>query len=116
MINKDRIVPVTKTDLLSLYVTVLRAMGETVNVIEAQDGIAQIAEGATGRFIVNEPIKAFAGELGEALVFFCPAYDFSMTATPQNGAAEFEANPGDLYLATGGQMVQLSTGAIYTLG
>lgn len=74
MINKDRIVPVTKTDLLTLYATILMLSGKPANVLKADD-----AEGhftfptLAGTYIAAEPVKSFAGErIGK--IYFVPAY------------------------------------------
>lgn len=115
MINKDRIVPITRTDLLSFFATILRATGEGLRAINVVDGVATIPEGATGNFLATEPVKKIVGIAGDATVYFCPAYDFEMTMTPEDGD-EFEANPGDIYELTGsGSATNLSNGDEYTL-
>lgn len=112
MINNDRIVPVQKTDLLTLYGTILKIAGTSVTAAEATDpGIFEITS-ASGALIANEPVETldFASGVSSATVYFVPAYNYSGfsingTAVTTSGAT---VNPDGctLYTAT------LSSGAI----
>lgn len=82
MINKDRIIPVQKIDLLSLYGTVFAAMGIEVEVVESPDveGNFVLAEavGGEGKLaICNQPVKTFDfGAVEAATVLFVAGYDY----------------------------------------
>lgn len=114
MINKDRIVPITRTDLLSLFVMILRGTGNTVTVIDVVDGVATVPDDATGNLVANEPVREVKGT-AEAELFFCPAYDFAMSLTPTGGADEFDPNPGEICMYAEGSVLVLSNAAIYTV-
>ena len=78
MINKDRIVPITKTDLLTVYGTMLKIASVSVTALEttATDGTFVIAS-ASGTVIANEPVKSLEITSGtSATIYFVPAYDF----------------------------------------
>lgn len=85
MINNDRIVPVTKIDLLSLYGTMLALTeGDSITTVDAEDpGTFALEEGDSGLYIANEPVKSFdfasfaeSESTPEVTVFFVPAYDY----------------------------------------
>lgn len=79
MINTDRIVPVQKTDLLTLYGTILTIAGTSVTAAEATaPGVFEI-ESASGTLIANEPVETldFASGVSSATVYFVPAYNYS---------------------------------------
>lgn len=113
MINKDRIVPVTATDLLSLYGLIL---GQTVEGgVSALDAVEignfEVTE-ADGALICAEPVAKlnFGDGVSSATVYFVPAYDYA--GFEVNGAAvettgdEVDADHGNLYSAT------LASGAV----
>lgn len=114
MINLDRIVPITATDLLSLYALILKVAGVTITAAEtAEPGVFEIEEAPeSGSIIANEPVKTldFASGVSAATVYFVPAYDYAGFTV--NGAAvtttgdDVEADGCSLYLAT------LSSGAV----
>lgn len=79
MINNDRIVPVTATDLLTLYGTMLKIGGVSVTALTttASDGTFTIAS-ASGTVIANEPVKSLEITAGtSATIYFVAAYDFT---------------------------------------
>lgn len=81
MINNDRIVPIQKTDLLSLIGTVLNLIGTDYEVLEADDttgGFTVTAEGDAGILLANQPVETlnFADGVTAGTVYFVPAYDF----------------------------------------
>ena len=88
MINNDRIVPVTKTDLLTLYGNILTIAGETVTAVDANgaDGVFNIAEGS-GDLIASEPVNScnFGEDVTAAVLYFIPGYGY--TGFSVNGAA-----------------------------
>ena len=80
MINEDRIVPVTKIDLISLYGLIFIASGETVtalNAAAAQGEFEQTANSAT--VLASEPLKSlnFGSSVTAGTVYFVPDYDYS---------------------------------------
>ena len=108
MINNDRIVPVTKIDLLSLYGLILALTAESAPT-------ALTADNAEGNFtvgtdnanvIANEPVKAlnFTSAVSAATVYFVAAYNYAGftingTATETAGVT-VDANDSTLYSAT----------------
>lgn len=79
MINTDRIVPVTVTDLLTLYGNVLTIAGTTIDSVQATNpGIFEV-EDATNTLIAAEPVAKmdFAEDVTAATVYFIPAYNYA---------------------------------------
>lgn len=80
MINNNRIVPVTKIDLLSLYATMLKIAGNDFTVLEAGnvDGDFAIIGASENALFANQPVKSV--ECGAATadfsMYFVAAYDF----------------------------------------
>lgn len=117
MINKDRIVPITRTDLLSFFAAIYNATSQTpLNILQVEDGAVTLPSGASGAYLAAEPLKTLPTFGTGASLYFVPAYDFEMTMTPAEGAPEFVPNPGNLYSATSAGVTQLDTGAAYTVG
>lgn len=80
MINKDRIVPVTATDLISLYSV---CAGVSVPVIKIDpstiDGVFDITEWPSGGAIfASQPVKEIrlAATIGNGQLYFVPDYTF----------------------------------------
>ncbi|MBQ3326174.1 MAG: hypothetical protein IJG86_00125 [Clostridia bacterium] len=83
MINRDRIVPVNNTDLLTLYALILsESKGVVVNIVPVDGGVATFPSSGDeeGVYICNEPVKSIhAGAEVESAtwsMYFIPAYDF----------------------------------------
>ena len=88
MINNDRIVPIQKTDLLSMIGTVLNlaatAMslgGANFDVLKASDvegDFSVTGSGNVGLMLANQPVKTcdFADGVSSGVVLFVPAYDY----------------------------------------
>ena len=116
MINKDRIVPITRTDLLSFFAAIYNTMGNPITILTVEDGAVTLPAGASGAYLAVEPLKTLPETIGNGVtIYFVPAYDFEMTMTPVNDAPEFVANPGNLYKAVPEGVIQLDTGAGYTV-
>lgn len=116
MINKDRIVPITRTDLLSFFAAIYNALGgeNPIQILPVEGGSVTFPDEASGAYLAAEPIKVLP-TIGEGVsLFFVPAYDFEMTMTPGEGAPEFVPNPGNLYLVNVSGVAQLDTLAAYT--
>ena len=90
MINNDRLVPVQKIDLISLFGTILGLIGTSYNVLVASDiegTFAVKTSGAAGNLLVNQPVKTldFGENVTTATVYFVAAYNFAGFTV--NGAA-----------------------------
>ena len=113
MINNDRIVPVTKTDLLTLYGNILTIAGTSVTAVNANDasGVFEITEGS-GNLIASEPVTScdFGEDVTAAVLYFIPGYDytgFSVNGTAvETAGVDVDANGVNLYTAT------LATGTV----
>lgn len=96
MINKDRIVPVTKTDLLTLLGTVLGLIGTSYTVLTADtvNGDFDLTgSGAAGNKLCAEPVKTLNFHTGvtSGTVYFVAAYDFE-GITFHEGTATFNSS------------------------
>lgn len=105
MINNDRIVPVTRIDLLSLYGLIIKARGTSVNAVNANDIDGNFSQSANGTAFASQPIKSydFGNSVTSATVYFVPAYDF--VGFTKGGAAittsgTVDADDTTLYVAT----------------
>lgn len=116
MINKDRIVPVQATDLISLYGLILKqnSDNEDLAALEATEvGTFQVTDGSDP-LIANEPvvsidIDATASSVSSATVYFVPAYDykgFTIDGAAVTPTGTVNADGSTLYSAT------LASGAI----
>lgn len=114
MINKDRVVPTTAIDLLSLFSVILSAAGTTVSAVEAKDplGDFEIEENPANALIAAEPVKSFdfAGTTDAAVVYFVPTYDYEgfkiAGEAVETAGEEVIADHANLYTAT------LATGTV----
>lgn len=109
MINEDRIVSVTKTDLLSLYGVILKAAKVAVAKLDATEtGTFKISSALTTDYVLaNEPVKSLdiASTVTSASIYFVAAYDFEgftvggASATIASASVDVEADGNTLYLA-----------------
>lgn len=114
MINKDRVVQVTATDLVSLYGLILKVAGVTLTAVDAEnpEGEFKIEENPANAVIASEPVKNFdfAGTTSAATVYFVPTYDYEgfmiAGAAVATTGDEVVADHANLYKAT------LATGAV----
>lgn len=105
MINSNRIVPVQKTDLLSLYGTVLKLIGTSYTVLESPDvegNFVCTASGAAGNKLANQPVKTldFTSGTTSGTVYFIPAYDFEgfkIAGVAATATGDVEADGATLY-------------------
>lgn len=82
MINNDRIVPVQKIDLLTLFGTVLALAGTSYDVLETTDveGDFEVTgSGDAGNLLANQPVKSldFGEGVTAGVVYFVAAYDYA---------------------------------------
>ena len=114
MINNDRIVPVTKTDLITLYGNILTLAGSTVAALEATaPGVFEVAEAPqSGSLLAAEPVKTLDidADVSAVTIYFVAGYDFEgftvggAAATIAVGSDEVNADDTTIYtavLATG---------------
>lgn len=109
MINEDRIVPVTKTDLITLYGVILKAANVDVAKLDATGtGTFEISQALTTDYVLaDEPVKSLdiASTVTSASIYFVAAYDFEgftvggASATIASGSADVETDANTLYLA-----------------
>ena len=117
MINKDRIVPVQATDLLSLYGLILKmdSNNSTLAKLDALDvdGNFKVTSGSAP-LLCSQPaetidIDATASSVSSATIFFVPAYDyegFTIDGSAVTPTGSVDADGCTLYKAV------LSSGAI----
>lgn len=113
MINNARIVPVTATDLLTLYGLILKVGSINVTALAADDTAGDFTvSDNSATLLAAEPVASlnFASGVTASTVYFVAAYDYSGfsingTATATTGAT-VEADGRTLYSAT------LASGAI----
>ena len=117
MINKDRIVPVQATDLLSLYGLILKmdSNNSTLAKLDALDvdGNFKVTSGSAP-LLCSQPaetidIDATASSVSSATIYFVPAYDykgFLIDGSAVTPTGSVDADGVTLYKAV------LSTGAI----
>lgn len=95
MVNNDRIVPIQKIDLLSMYGTLLKIASVSATVLAATDingDFSVTGTGAAGTFLANQPAKSidFAAGVTSGTVYFVAANDFD-TITVAGAAATIDA-------------------------
>lgn len=114
MINANKIIPVTKSDLLSILANACLMCGKTVTAIAASaPGVFAISSNpSTDVAVCNEPVKVFdfASGSSAATIYFVADYDYqgfkvAGTAVTTSGA-DVDANSATLYKAT------LSSGSV----
>lgn len=109
MINANKIVPVTKSDLLSILANACLLCGKTVTAIAASaPGVFAISSNpSTDVAICNEPVVSFDFASGStaATVYFIADYAYEgfkvagTAVTPQAGSATVDPNSATLYKA-----------------
>ena len=95
MINKNRIVPVVKTDLLTLYGTMLAIGGVAASVLASSDvdGNFSVTESSEVTFLCDQPVKTLdiPAAVTRCIVYFVAAYDFA-GLTVAGAAATFNSS------------------------
>ena len=78
MINTNRVVSVTKVDLLTLYGNIMKLAGTTVGDVQASTPGVFVVSTGSGNKIAAEPVKSFdfASGVSSMVVYFIPAYDY----------------------------------------
>jgi len=113
MINTQRIVPVTKIDLITLYALIMSLAGTSYTTIDATDTVGDFEmTSGSGNVVASQPVTTFdfATGVSAAVVYFVPSYDyagFSINGTAVTTTGATVAPDGvSLYTAT------LSSGAV----
>lgn len=110
MINKDRIVPIEKMDLLTMFGTILSLHGTSYAVLASSDvegTFSVTGSGAAGNKLANQPVKSldFASGVTSGTVYFVAAYDYAgitvagAAATIADGSATVIPDGATLYSA-----------------
>lgn len=107
MINNERIVPIQKCDLLTMYGLILTLTEDTAPTKLTADEIGTFTVSTNSATVIaNEPVKTldFASGVTAGTVYFVAAYDFAGftidgTATATTGDT-IDANDVTLYSAT----------------
>lgn len=108
MINTDRIVPIQKIDLISMYGLILKLAASTaptkLTSATIEGDFSQETNSAT--VICDQPVKSlnFGSDVTAATVYFVPAYDYEgftkTSATITTAGADVVADGVTLYSAT----------------
>lgn len=117
MINKDRIVPVQATDLLSLYGLILKMDSNNATLAKLDaldvDGNFKVTSGSAP-LLCSQPVESIdidvtASSVSSATIYFVPAYDykgFTIDGSAVTPTGSVDADGVTLYKAA------LSSGAI----
>lgn len=105
MINKDRIVPITAVDLISMYGLILQQVNTTIAALDAttDDGQFEVTAAETP-LLADEPVKTcdFAEDVTAGTLYFVPAYDyagFTLNGVAVTPEGDVEADGRTLYKA-----------------
>lgn len=105
MINSNRIVPVKKTDLLSLYSTILSIANISVTNVLA-DGIGNFdLQSGSGNLIASEPVKTF--NFGNSVT------SFTLYFVADYGYEGFKSNGSDATIVNNGVTVDKDSSTLY---
>lgn len=82
MINKNRVVPIMKMDLLTMIGTILNIASVSYSILASKDitgNFSVTGSGAAGTKLADQPVKTldFASGVTSGTVYFVPAYDFA---------------------------------------
>lgn len=79
MINTQRVVPIMKTDLLTMIGTILNLIGTSYEVLEATTIEGAFTATDSGTFLANQPVQSldFADGVTSATIYFVAAFDYA---------------------------------------
>lgn len=108
MINKDRIVPILRTDFLTLIGIILKIAGVSYTVLESKDvkgTFVATGSGDAGNLLADQPVCTldFASGVTAGVVYFVPAFDFAgfkVAGVDVEATGDVEADGATLYTAT----------------
>lgn len=102
-VNTDRIVPVSKIDLISLYAVIFAVANVTVDKLTATNPGEFSVTSATNALLATEPVKTLdiASTVTSATIYFTVAHDFTgfTIGGETTEIAEVETGTGTLYKA-----------------
>lgn len=75
MINTDRIVPIEKLDLISMYGLILKTGNVNVTALDP-DTLAGDFSAAAGTYLCSQPVKSFNFTGASGTVYFVPDYAY----------------------------------------
>lgn len=116
MINTNRIVPVTKIDLITLYGLILlqNSSNSALATLTATDVEGDYAVSASGVYLADQPLQSatFGSGVTSGTVYFVPAFDY--TGFTKTGATLTVTNPTGGVVADGHTLYKavLSTNAL----
>lgn len=105
MINSERIVPITRCDLISMYGLIVKARGTSVSALNAADTLGNFVQTTGATVICSEPVRSltFGASVTSSTVYFVPAYDFqgfSKTGATITESGTVDPDGTTLYVAT----------------
>lgn len=106
MINNNRIVPIVKTDLLSMYGVILKIHNSGTTKLENNGNIGEFSVTTTSaRYLANEPLKSlkFGSDVTASDVFFIADNDYE----------GFSKEGATLTIADNGVTVEKGTDKLY---
>lgn len=116
MINTNRIVPVTKIDLITLYGLILlqNSSNSALTTLAATDVEGDYAVSASGVYLADQPLQSatFGSSVTSGTVYFVPAFDYA--GFSKTGATLTVTNPTGGVVADGHTLYKavLSTNAL----
>lgn len=116
MINTNRIVPVTKIDLLTLYGLILfqNSDNSSMTKLAASSVEGEFAISSTGVKLCDQPLKkaTFGSSITSGTIYFVPAFDYA--GFTKTGATLTVTNPTGGVVADGHTLYKavLSTNAL----
>lgn len=116
MINTNRIVPVTKIDLITLYGVILfqNSDNSSMTKLAASDVEGDYAISSTGVKLCDQPLKTavFGSSITSGTIYFVPAFDYA--GFTKTGATLTVTNPTGGVVADGHTLYKavLSTNAL----
>lgn len=116
MINTNRIVPVTKIDLITLYGLILLqdSNNSALAKLAASDVEGDYAVSASGVYLADQPVQSvtFGSSVTSGTVYFVPAFDYA--GFSKTGATLTVTNPTGGVVADGHTLYKavLSTNAL----
>ena len=104
MINTDRVVPIMKMDLLTMFGTILGLIGTDYAVLEAttiEGAFSVTGTGSAGTFLANQPVQSldFPEDVTGATIYFVAAFDYAgMTIAGVAATPTGDVNPDGVTL------------------
>lgn len=114
MINRNRIVPITAVDLISMYGLILlqNSSNSALAKLESTDVLGDYTVSASGTYLADQPIKTVNFTATSGTVFFVAGYDYKGFSL--SGTAVTPTVPAEGILADGRTLYKavLASGAV----